>query len=113
MVKIPYIQSKNNQGASLNTISQNQDSFDTSLELKTEFYTREGLWKIVPNGEYIRQPQSMYTQQQNMANNNAENNMNNNCNNNNMQLTSNEPCKIICFKYFRFDEVSNMEFVYA
>jgi hypothetical protein len=28
---------------------------DTNYEIKTEFYTREGIWKLAPGGEYARQ----------------------------------------------------------
>ena len=40
------------------------DAGDTSCEVKTEFYTREGIWKLVPNCEYIRQLQQQQQQQQ-------------------------------------------------
>ena len=43
------------------------DTGDTNYEIKTEFYTREGMWKQVPNGEYIRQLQQQQQQQQSMS----------------------------------------------
>lgn len=44
------------------------DINDSNIEIKTEFYTREGLWRLVPNCEYIRQQQTQYQLQQ-QANN--------------------------------------------
>lgn len=88
--------------SSLNTITQNDNVDSFGNELKTEFYTREGLWTLVPNSDYVRQPQNLYTQPPNVPNGNVQQ-MNNNCGN--VLLTSNEPVKIITFKYFRFDEV--------
>lgn len=86
--------------SSLNSISEN---VDPATELKTEFYTREGLWKLVSNGDYAKQYQSMYNQQQNMQSGVNTQQMNNNCAN--MQVVSNEAVKIVCFKYFNFDQV--------
>jgi hypothetical protein len=40
------------------------DAGDTNYEIKTEFYTREGVWKQIPNGEYIKQSQQQQQQQQ-------------------------------------------------
>ena len=85
--------------SSLNTITQNETAHE-SVDLKTEFYTREGLWRLVPNGDYVRQPQRMYSSVQNGAVNTHIVN-----NSAGMQISSQEPVKLTCFKYFLFDEV--------
>lgn len=96
-------QNSSQSPSSLSTITQGNDGAEPGSELKTEFYTREGLWRLVPNGEYIRQPQSIYAQQQNIQNSTNAQQMNANCNG--MQISSSESVRIACFKYFKFDEV--------
>jgi len=53
--------SNNSPSSSLTTMV---DAGDTNYEIKTEFYTREGVWKQIPNGEYIKQSQQQQQQQQ-------------------------------------------------
>lgn len=89
--------------SSLNTITQGGDGSHEPVDLKTEFYTREGLWRLVPNGDYVRQQQSMYSSVQNSGANGAQPMGAANCAN--MQISSQEPVKLTSFKYFRFDEV--------
>jgi len=86
--------------------------YDSSQETKTEFYTREGLWKLVKNGEFVRQQQQQQQNnngyQMNQVTNNYGNNNNNNSNNNGMTngqmsnsnlQTANEPVKVAFFNY--------------
>ncbi len=101
--------------SSLISISQSdsQDIYD----LKTEFYTREGLWKLIPSSEYQRQPQSIYNQQQqsqqqlhqtgvqNHSGNGQNHSLNPGINGANLLMCTNEPVKLISFRYFRFDQV--------
>ncbi len=99
---------------SLTSLAQS-DSLD-GCELKTEFYTREGLWKLVPSGEYLRQPQSIYTQQQQQSQTGLQQNqaglgpsgpqhMNPGLNGAGLLVSTNEPVKVMSFRYFRFDQV--------
>lgn len=95
-----------NLSTSLNMI----DTGDTNYEIKTEFYTREGVWKQVSNGEYIRQLQQQQ-QQQNMSPQYQQmNGSGSNINNGNNQqtslggcqsLSSNDSVRIGVFKYSR------------
>jgi hypothetical protein len=39
-------------------------NYDTNYEIKTEFYTREGLWKLMPQCEYVKMNQAQVQQQQ-------------------------------------------------
>lgn len=89
--------------SSLNTIAQGSDASQDTVDLKTEFYTREGLWRLVQNRDYARQPQSMYSSVQNSGANSAQTMGAGNCGN--MQISSQEPVKLASFKYYRFDEV--------
>ena len=89
--------------SSLNTITQSSDASHETVDLKTEFYTREGLWRLVQNGDYARQPQSMYSSVQNSGANSAQTMGAGNCGN--MHINSQEPVKLTNFKYYRFDEV--------
>ena len=91
------------------------DVGDSVYEVKTEFYTREGIWRLVPNCEYIRQlqqqqqqasPQYQQQQQQQpgsvsmnggagMANSSQQQSMGQSS----YVANSNDPCKIGIFKY--------------
>lgn len=72
--------------------------YDANQEIKTEFYTREGLWKLVKHGEFVRQQQNNY-QQTPMSSqlNNGTNQLANSSQTS--QTTSNEPVKLAYFKY--------------
>ena len=87
--------------STMNATFTGGESFDTNDDTKTEFYTREGLWTLVTNGEYVRQQQqTIYQQQQQMQTANGQN-----VNANIVQPNFNEPVKIMTFKYFKFDDV--------
>jgi hypothetical protein len=110
----------NNNNSSSTSI---MDITDSNYEIKTEFYTREGIWKLAPNCEYMKsyqlqqQQQQNYYQQNNQLNNSnsssnsANLNQLNNSNNgsnlnqssttivNNNSTTSNDQVKLGIFKY--------------
>ena len=86
-------------------------SSDNSVtDVKTDFYTREGLWMLLPSLDYVKLPSSTQNNQYNTTtsnssqlaitnSNNTNSTINNNGNtmnnnNNNQILTSNEPVKI-------------------
>ena len=72
--------------------------YDSNQDIKSEFHTREGLWKLVKHGEFVRQQQNNYQQSQMSGQlNNGTNQLANNSQTN--QTTSNEPVKIAYFKY--------------
>jgi hypothetical protein len=78
--------------------------YDASQDIKTEFYTREGLWKLVKHGEFVRQQQSNnnnnYQQSQmsggQMTNGSSQMQTNSV---NNSGGGSNEPVNLAYFKY--------------
>ena len=82
----------------LSSISSS-DITDSHMDIKTEFYTREGLWKLVPNGEYVRQQQQQQ-QQQSIS----QNSMGGGQVNNYTQSSFNEPVKLNVFKFSKNDE---------
>ena len=96
-----------------NTSSVLLDVNDSNYEIKTEFYTREGVWKMLPNCEYVRQLQQAQTQsqmqnQQTVSSPVSSNNQLNNINQQQAQntgavqsgtTTPNDPVKVGVFKY--------------
>jgi hypothetical protein len=87
------------------------DVGDTVYEIKTEFYTREGIWRLVPNCEYIRQLQPQQQQLSPQYQQGANLSLNGSINTGNQQgqnasgqsstynLNSNDPVKIGVIKY--------------
>lgn len=72
------------------------DITDSSYEIKTEFYTREGLWKLIPSLEFARQIQSLNTSSTSQTYNASQSGQN-------LQSTlsqnSNDPVKISFFTF--------------
>ena len=96
-----------------NTSSVLLDVNDSNYEIKTEFYTREGVWKMLPNCEYVRQlqqaqAQSQMQNQQTVSSPASSNNQLNNISQQQAQnagavqsgaTTPNDPVKVGVFKY--------------
>ena len=101
LASTPSAHSSNTVLMSPNTITNSTQiidsaEYDSNLEIKNEFYTREGLWKHVKHGEFVRQQQnSNYTQSQMSGQTNGSNQIANQ----NQTSNSNEPVKIAYFKY--------------
>jgi hypothetical protein len=97
------------------TVTEYSSNGDPLNEIKTEFYTREGLWKLVPQHDFLRQQQLNIQQQQlststgTMSNNQPNNSMNNNSLNtqgNSSYSNTNDPVKVALFKYAYNDDIS-------
>ena len=79
LASTPSAHSSNTVLMSPNTITNSTQiidsaEYDSNLEIKNEFYTREGLWKHVKHGEFVRQQQnSNYTQSQMSGQTNGSN----------------------------------------
>ena len=57
------LNSATSQTSTAAVLSSNFDLLnDTNYEIKTEFYTREGVWRLAPGGEYARQVQTQQSQ---------------------------------------------------
>lgn len=93
-----------NQNQNTNSPSPVIDITDSNYEIKTEFYTREGLWKLVPSFEYARQMQTT-TQNANSPNTNSTYNTLPNTNQTNQTTqtfqtnSNNDPVRISLFKF--------------
>lgn len=93
--------------ASSNPNTSVADANDSTYEIKTEFYTREGLWKLVTHCEYARQNQNLQLNQSLNSNTSGMQSVNSNLNSNlnspnlnqSYSCSSNDPVRIGLFKY--------------
>ncbi|CAF0909785.1 unnamed protein product [Brachionus calyciflorus] len=88
----------NNQKANS---SPGVDINDLTSDIKTEFYTREGLWKLIPSLEYVKQTQNSsnpVSPNSNYNNNTSQNTSSQT--NQNLNINSNsDPVKISLFNF--------------
>ena len=90
----------NLSSVSVHTSSLVNDTTDSNQDIKSEFYTREGLWKLASNGEYIRQQQQLQT----VNNSSIGGQGTSGTNSTYSQNSFNEPVKLSIFKFTKNDD---------